>query len=99
MGLIFDAIWIACIIFGLLFFIKQRSRKFNRTNAFGVEQFSSYSEKVVSTTKDRFLFGSAVFLMVFGVMMLAFHYEDSWGWIVIIPALAILYGIWIPGRR
>ena len=98
MGMISDFVWITFIIIGILFLIKHRSRKFNRTNAFGVEQFTSYSGKLKSKAKDGLLVGLAVFFTIFGMMMLAFHYEDSWGWIVIIPAVALLSGIWIPGR-
>lgn len=96
MGFISDAIWIACIIVGVLFLLKYRTRKFSRTNAYGVEQFTSYSSKVKSKAKDSLLAGLVIFLTTFGVMMLAFHYEDSWGWIVILPAMAIIYGIWVP---
>lgn len=99
MGLISDVIWGVCIIFGVLFLLKYRSRKFNRTNAFGVEQFLSYGDKVKSKAKDGLLAGLAIILTIFGVMMLSFRYADSWGWIVLIPAVAILYGIWVPGRR
>jgi hypothetical protein len=99
MGLISDGVSIVCIIVGILSLLKYLSRKFNRTNAFGVEEFTSYSGKLMSKTKDFFLVGVAIFFTISGVMMLAFHYQDSWGWIVIIPAMLILYGIWIPGRR
>lgn len=99
MGFISDSISIACIIAGVLSLLKYKNRKFNRTNEFGVEQFGSYSEKLKSKAKDSFLAGCAIFFVVFGTIVLAFHYEDSWGWIVLAPVLAILAGIWIPGQR
>lgn len=99
MGWYSDILWVMCIIFGVMLLLRYRKRKFNRTNAFGVEQFLSYSDKVKSKTKDGLLAGLAIILTIFGVMMLSFRYADSWGWVVLIPALAILYGIWIPGRR
>ena len=79
--------------------LKYKNRKFNRTNEFGVEQFGSYGEKLRSKTKDSFLAGFAIFFVVFGVVVLAYQYQNSWGWIVLAPVLAILAGIWIPGRR
>lgn len=99
MELISDGISIVFIIVGILSLLKYLSRKFNRTNAYGVEQFTSYSGKVKSKAIDGFFVVSAVFFTIFGVVMLAFHYQESWGWIVIIPFMLILYGIWIPGRR
>lgn len=99
MGLITDLIWIACILVGFLFLLKYRKRKFDRTNSTGIEQFTDFSGKVKSKTKDSVLAGLAIIFIIFGVMMLAFSYKDTWGWIVIIPTVAIMTGIWRPGRR
>jgi hypothetical protein len=43
------------IAFGVILGLWRRKRKFDRTNAYGVEQFSSYWGKLGATTKDRFL--------------------------------------------
>lgn len=77
-------------VFGALLALGRRKRKFGRTNAYGVERFSSYWGKLKAGTKDGLLGGLAIFLLSSGLLILAFRYVDSWGWIVILPVCAIM---------
>jgi len=47
-------------------------RKFNRTNANGVEQFRSFTGKLVATTFDDLLHWAALALLFVGLFILAF---------------------------
>jgi hypothetical protein len=73
------------IAFGVILGLWRRKRKFDRTNAYGVEQFSSYWGKLGATTKDRFLGLSSLIFLSVGVLILAYRFEDSWGWVVMLP--------------
>jgi hypothetical protein len=94
-----DFLGILLAIAGGFLGLKQRTRKFDRTNQFGIEQFSSFSGKLVSKLKDGLLALLSIFLLTFGVMILAFHYQNSWGWLAILPAYAFICGVWLPKMR
>jgi hypothetical protein len=72
----------------------RRKRKFDRTNQYGIEQFPSYGRKVRARTAEGLLgFGSLVFFTA-GILILAFRFEDSWGWVVTVPLyLLALYAL------
>ena len=75
---------------GVLLAVWRQKRKFDRTNAFGVEQFPSYFRKLVAGAKDGVLGGGSLIFSCSGVLLLAFRYVDSWGWIVVLPVCAFL---------
>jgi hypothetical protein len=76
---------------GLLYFW-QVKRVFDRTNQFGVEQFSVFWGKLVAKAKDKPIFGIAITLLFGGLLAVAFAYEATWGWIVLLPVyLFILF--------
>jgi len=78
---------------GLYFWVKKR--KFDRTNTAGVEQFASFSGKLGATFVDKFLAGLSAFCIFAGAIFMAFGFEDSWGWIVLLPIyFVLLIGIW-----
>lgn len=77
-------------VVGVMLGLWKRKRKFDRKNAFGVEQFSSYWGKLGARTKDGVLGSMSVILFSIGLLMLATHYVDSWGWIVLLPAYAFV---------
>lgn len=80
------------VVVGGVLGIWRRKRKFDRLNAFGVEQFSSYWGKLGSRTKDGLLGFGSLLLFSAGLLILASHYVDSWGWAVLLPVyLLILY--------
>lgn len=68
---------------------KARKRRFDRTNEAGVERFSSYGQKLRSKAWDAFLGGASIAFGIAGILILAYQYQDSWGWIVLLPALLI----------
>lgn len=68
----------------------RRKRRFDRTNQFGVEQFSSYWLKLGVNTKDGALRYISLILLTAGIVILGFRFEDSWGWIVTLPVYAFM---------
>jgi hypothetical protein len=68
------------IIFAGLFLYLWRNRRiFNRTNAYGVEQFSSYSGKLTARLGDISLWLIAVMTMTFGLTVIVQTHESTWG--------------------
>lgn len=78
------------ISLGIVLTLVRRKRRFDRTNQFGIEQFPSYWKKLGTDFKDGLYRYSALILVLGGVLILAFRYEDSWGWIVTIPVYAYI---------
>lgn len=72
------------LIGGFLYFW-QKKRVFDRTNQYGVEQFSSFWGKLVVKAKDKLIAGIAITLIFGGLLTLASAYESTWGWIVLLP--------------
>lgn len=83
-----DTIDVVLLVLGMFLMLRFRRRQFDRTNAFGVQQFTSYWAKIGAVTKDALLGGSSVLLLCSGVLLLAFNHVDSWGWIVVLPLMA-----------
>jgi hypothetical protein len=73
---------------GALLDLWRRKRKFERTNPHGVEQFSSFWSKLGTGTKDVLLRFASLALLSVGILVLAIRFEDSWGWIVLLPVYA-----------
>jgi hypothetical protein len=80
---------IALVAFGVVLGYKYRRRRFDRTNEFGIERFSSYWEKLVARAKDGTIWISSVILTISGVLLLASQYQDSWGAFVIFPFILL----------
>jgi hypothetical protein len=78
------------LVLGVALMLARRKRRFDRTNQFGVEQFPSYWKKLGTDFKDGLQRYAALLLVFGGVLILAFRYEDSWGWIVTIPVYAYM---------
>ena len=85
-----DAIGVVLFILGAYIMLRLRKRRFDRTNVFGVQQFSSYWGSLVAKAKDWLLGGAAVFLLCTGTVLLAFNHVASWGWIVALPVCVIM---------
>ena len=75
---------------GAVFTLARRKRRFDRTNQFGVEQFSSYLVKLGVNIKDGALRYVSLILLTSGIVILGFRFEDSWGWIVTLPVYAFM---------
>jgi hypothetical protein len=85
-------IGIGLLAIGVLLGLVKRKRKFDRTNEFGVERFSSYWSKLSLKIKDGLLGGIAILFLSSGLLTLAIQNQDTWGWIVVLPvSLFILY--------
>ena len=83
---------LALLVAGTLLGFKVRQRRFNRTNAFGVERFPSFGEKVRARSIEYFITGTSIALLVTGTIMLSSNHIDSWGWMVMVPVcLFMLY--------
>lgn len=61
-------------------------RKFDRTNVFGQEQFSSFFEKLTMKANDILIGGLALVFIITGGLTLALIYQNTWGWIFILIA-------------
>lgn len=78
------------LVFGALLALWRQRRIFDRTNPFGVEQFSSYWGKLGARMKDGLLFGASIGLLSAGLLILAIRHADSWGWVVLLPVYAFM---------
>ena len=86
----FDFGGIFLLIIGVLLILWQRKRRFDRTNAFGTEQFPNYWKRLMAKTNDAAISGTAVVSLTAGLLILAFQHQDSWGWIVLLPVYALM---------
>lgn len=77
-------------LIGGLLYLWQKKRIFDRTNQYGVEQFSGFWGKLVAKAKDILILGFAVTLLFGGLLILASAYEATWGWIVLLPVYAFM---------
>ncbi len=64
------------LIVGVLLALWRRKRKFDRTNALGIERFANYWEKLGARMQDGLLLSFAFVLVSAGVITLAFQYQD-----------------------
>ena len=85
-----DIVGISVVLAGGILFLWRNKRKFERTNAAGIEQFASYGGKVASLLWDSILWLSAFVSVTGGVLFLANVHESTWGWIVLLPCYALL---------
>ena len=84
--------YVGSILFvvGVLLVLARRKRKFDRTNEFGVERFATFGAKMGAKIKDGLLGGSSILFLSSGLLILAFRYVDSWGWIVVLPVCVLM---------
>ena len=80
-----DLVGLLLLLAGGVLSMKARTRKFDRTNAYGVERFPSYMTKVASKTKDHVLNGGVIMLSGSGTLLLSYNHMATWGWIVWLP--------------
>lgn len=73
------------ILIGILLYLWRHKRVFDRTNSAGIEQFSSYSGKLVARFGDLVLWLFGVLGVTFGVILMAHTHESTWGWMVLLP--------------
>ena len=85
-----DPLGIALLMLGAIFTVWFRKRRFDRTNAFGVQQFINYWSKIGAVVKDLILKSSAIILISAGILVLAFNHTDSWGLLIVLPVLAFV---------
>lgn len=67
----------------------RRRRVFIRTNEYGVERFPSFGVKIRARLAEGAAGYFTVAFAVGGILLLAVEYQDSWGWIVLLPVLAL----------
>jgi hypothetical protein len=84
----------ALVLAGGVFGYRMKKRKFDRTNANGIEHFPSFAGKLLAKLGDGILGFLSAGLLIGGILLLATYYEASWGWIVLVPVYAvILFGL------
>ena len=79
MNYILDLVGAALILFGLYCIYRTKKRRFDRTNAFGVQQFPSYAGKVKDRLGDTILIGLAICAISAGTVAFAEAHRDPWG--------------------
>ena len=80
---------------GAFLAVRERKRRFDRTNEFGVERFSSYWGKLRARAVDGAVGFAGIILLSAGTLTLALEFESSWGWVVLLPVYAFLLFILI----
>ena len=85
----------ALLALGTVFLYWMKKRKFDRTNSAGIEQFRSFGIKLKSVFFDGFLGWLALLCNIAGVLLLAWQFQDSWGWIILLPVTAFLLLVFV----
>jgi 4-hydroxybenzoate polyprenyltransferase len=85
-----NVLGIGAMLVGIALLYRQRKRRFDRTNAFGVQRFPSYLGKLRAMAWDGFLWLAGATLLSAGVIGLAHLHEATWGWVVLMPFYAYL---------
>ena len=93
-----DIFGIAALLLGLVLYLWRNKRRFDRTNAAGIERFPSYGGKVAAKLWDAFLWVLTLSSLTAGVLVLAYAHGSTWGWIVLAPLYAFMLFGFIPGR-
>lgn len=78
---------------GVISALWRRKRIFDRTNLYGIQQFSSYWAKLGMKFKDGMMGIASIIFLTAGVLILANKYEDSWGWMILIPVYLYMFFI------
>ncbi len=94
-----ELIAVVMVLVGAALIYVSRRRRFQRINAYGVEQFPSYGRKLTGKFGDAVLLALGVMLACIGVTALAQENLQSWGWIVLAPVGWLLVVGYIPGGK
>jgi len=78
------------LVLGVALALIRRKLQFDRTNQFGVEMFPSYWSQLGANMGDGLLRYTSVLLLLAGVLIFGFRFEDSWGWVVTLPFCALM---------
>jgi len=85
-----DILGLATILVGIALFVWRNKRAFARTNSAGIEQFSSYGQKIAARFWDVFLWVLGFGCIALGVVILAIENQSSWGWAVFLGCLMFM---------
>lgn len=88
----FNLAFIGALLFviGGSLLLWRKKRIFDRTNSYGMEQFPDFWSKLRSKAKDAALGAFSFLCLTAGILMLSSHYQDSWGWAVLLPVYLYL---------
>jgi hypothetical protein len=87
-----DILSLLLLVAGTGFAIKAKKRRFDRTNALGIERYATFWAKLTSRSGDLALIGIALCCLGFGTILLSANHLNTWGWVVIAPVcLFMLY--------
>ena len=78
------------LIVGTVFYLWRKKRKSDRTNASGIEQFRSFGNKMSGVFFDGLIGWVALICHCAGILILAMQFQDSWGWMVLLPVYAFV---------
>ncbi len=78
------------IFLGVALALMRRKLQFDRTNQFGVERFPSYWTKLGTSIREGLLRYASMLLLLAGILILGFRFNDSWGWLVTLPFCALM---------
>ena len=93
-----DILGVAAVIIGAVLYLWRNKRKFDRTNAAGIEQFKGYSVKLSAQLGDGILWLLAVACLMWGVIGLAVVHTSTWGWLVLLPLTWVAISGFLVGR-
>ena len=92
MNSIYDLIGLLLLGAAFVLALIAKRRRFDRTNAFGIERFPSFGAKLRGQSGDYPLKGGAIGSLAVGALLLSSNHIDTWGWIVMAPVcLFLLY--------
>ena len=80
----------AAVLLGTVLLLWRSKRRFDRKNAAGIEQFSSFGGKLSARSWDAILWFLALTGLTSGVLFLAIEHASTWGWIVLLPVYAVV---------
>lgn len=84
-----DLLSVCSAFFGLILFFKSKQRRFQRTNQFGVEVFTSYLSKLANRLLDEALLGLGLLFFAFGTITLVSKYAEDMFWLTVLILAAV----------
>lgn len=75
---------------GIACFLWANKRKFDRTNASGVEQFPSFRKKLAGQFFDAVLLGTGAGCLATAALIWVMEYAAAWGWAFVFLVIAFL---------
>ena len=78
-------------VLGLVLIYWAKKRRFERTTAYGTEQFQSYRHKVGTRLIDALLWGLGSGGLLSAVLLIFMEYAPVWGFLMLLLAVAFAF--------